>query len=284
MNTSFSCKFSLDEIHSERNYILNECIAESASGSEVEEMLASLGFHDKEALHGMIVIQLDLNSAGFVDGKASSFRHRNLFKYAAANIAEETVKSCQNIIFFSKQNEMTIGLQMSRKQFGHLGMTARELQNNLASYLNLTCKTGISAVSAGLSSWPKLYSEAVENLGEPDEGKVNVQGQHALINQTMDYIRHNYRNQGLKLQEIAASVFLSPNYLCALFKKMMKTSLWDYVTEQRMEEGRRLILTTNKRVNEVAIDLGYKSPEHFSKMFKKHFGCNPSEVKLYANK
>jgi YesN/AraC family two-component response regulator len=56
-------------------------------------------------------------------------------------------------------------------------------------------------------------------------------------------------------------------------------NLWDYVTKLRMEEGKRLILTTDKRRYEISDEIGYESPEHFSKIFKKHFGVNPSEIK-----
>ncbi|MNR41509.1 HTH-type transcriptional regulator YesS [compost metagenome] len=59
----------------------------------------------------------------------------------------------------------------------------------------------------------------------------------------------------------------------------MGTNIWDYVTKLRMEEGKRLILTTDKRRYEISEEIGYESPEHFSKIFKKHFGINISEVK-----
>ncbi|MNI86295.1 HTH-type transcriptional regulator YesS [compost metagenome] len=78
---------------------------------------------------------------------------------------------------------------------------------------------------------------------------------------------------------MADSVHLSPNYLSYLFKKIKGMNLWDYVTKLRMEEGKRLLLTTDMRRYEIAEAVGYESPEHFSKIFKKHFGISPSEVK-----
>jgi two-component system, response regulator YesN len=102
---------------------------------------------------------------------------------------------------------------------------------------------------------------------------------NGLIHQTMMYIEKNYRNKELNLQNIADAVFVSPNYLSYLFKKIVNINLWDYVTKLRMEEGKRLILTTDKRRYEIADEIGYESPEHFGKIFKKYYGRNLSEIK-----
>jgi len=64
-----------------------------------------------------------------------------------------------------------------------------------------------------------------------------------------------------------------------LFKKTSGINLWDYVTQLRMNEAKRLLLTTDLRRYEISDEIGYESPEHFSKIFKKHFGVNPSEIK-----
>ncbi|MDU5947580.1 MAG: helix-turn-helix domain-containing protein, partial [Paenibacillus macerans] len=45
------------------------------------------------------------------------------------------------------------------------------------------------------------------------------------------------------------------------------------------EESKALILNTDLRRYEIAERVGYESPEHFSKIFKKYFGVSPSELK-----
>ncbi|GAB2700971.1 hypothetical protein GCM10027018_20360 [Paenibacillus thermoaerophilus] len=64
-----------------------------------------------------------------------------------------------------------------------------------------------------------------------------------------------------------------------LFKKNTGINLWEYVIKLRMEESRRLLLQTDLRRYEIAERVGYESPEHFSKMFKKYYGLSPSELK-----
>ncbi|WP_338131382.1 helix-turn-helix domain-containing protein [Cohnella rhizosphaerae] len=46
-----------------------------------------------------------------------------------------------------------------------------------------------------------------------------------------------------------------------------------------MEESKRLLQQTDLRRYEIAERVGYESPEHFSKIFKKFYGISPSELK-----
>lgn len=64
-----------------------------------------------------------------------------------------------------------------------------------------------------------------------------------------------------------------------LFKKMTYFNLWEYVVKLRMEESRSLLLHTDLRRYEIAERVGYESPEHFSKIFKKYYGVSPSDLK-----
>jgi AraC-like DNA-binding protein len=59
----------------------------------------------------------------------------------------------------------------------------------------------------------------------------------------------------------------------------MNCNLWEYVIRLRMEESKRLIETTDLRRYEIADRVGYESPEHFSKIFKKYYGISPSDWK-----
>lgn len=56
----------------------------------------------------------------------------------------------------------------------------------------------------------------------------------------------------------------------------------DYVTALRMEEAKHLMATTDKKRYEVAYAVGYESPEHFSRMFKRVLGLTPAEFRKQA--
>lgn len=93
------------------------------------------------------------------------------------------------------------------------------------------------------------------------------------------YIRQHYRNPELKIQDIAGEVHFSSAYLGYLFKRETKKNVWDYVTELRIEEAKNLLVTSDKKRYEIAYEVGYESPEHFSRMFKRYAGVSPADYR-----
>jgi two-component system response regulator YesN len=101
----------------------------------------------------------------------------------------------------------------------------------------------------------------------------------SVVERITGYIRKHFRNPALKIQDIAGEVHFSTAYLGYLFKKEMKKNVWDFVTELRIEEAKHLLLATDKKRYEIAYEVGYESPEHFSRMFKRYVGVSPAEYR-----
>ncbi|WP_258525397.1 response regulator [Paenibacillus sp. YN15] len=93
------------------------------------------------------------------------------------------------------------------------------------------------------------------------------------------FIQSHYGNHELKIQDIAGEVHFSPAYISYLFKKETGANLWDYVSEVRMEEAKRLLAGTDMKRYEISYQVGYQSPEHFSRMFKRLEGVSPADYR-----
>lgn len=72
------------------------------------------------------------------------------------------------------------------------------------------------------------------------------------------------------------------NKLMAQFKKNYGKSIFEHLTDLRMDHAGRLLRDENKAVIEVASILGYKNPNHFSTAFKRKYGIAPSAYRLVA--
>jgi len=79
----------------------------------------------------------------------------------------------------------------------------------------------------------------------------------------------------LTLRAVAKELALSPSYLSALFKKETGKTFTEFVTQQRMLHGKRLLETTKLQVQTIAQYCGIPDVNYFSKCFKKHFGITP---------
>ncbi|QHT70653.1 helix-turn-helix transcriptional regulator [Rhodocytophaga rosea] len=63
------------------------------------------------------------------------------------------------------------------------------------------------------------------------------------------------------------------------FKEMFNNTVFGYVAEARLEIAKNDLLETDKKVIEIASDLGYSSLQHFSHAFKKKFGFSPNTLR-----
>jgi AraC-like DNA-binding protein len=80
------------------------------------------------------------------------------------------------------------------------------------------------------------------------------------------------------LESLAKHFGTNTNKLMALFKKTFGKSLFEYISELKMDMAHRMLQEEGKMVVEVARVMGYKNPNHFSTAFKKRFGVSPSHV------
>jgi AraC-like DNA-binding protein len=82
------------------------------------------------------------------------------------------------------------------------------------------------------------------------------------------------------LSEIAQLVGLNEYKLKRGFKETFNTTVFDYLTGQRLQLANQYLLDTQKTSAEIAYELGYSTPQHFNNAFKKKFGVTPNSVRI----
>lgn len=86
-------------------------------------------------------------------------------------------------------------------------------------------------------------------------------------------------SQPLRVTTLAALANLSPAYFTVLFKEQTGCSPRDYLHLLRIHHACQLLRRTNLSVKEIANQLGYQDPFHFSRQFKTFQGVAPSEYR-----
>ncbi len=81
------------------------------------------------------------------------------------------------------------------------------------------------------------------------------------------------------LSEIAKTVGLNEYKLKRGFKETFNTTVFGYLTEQRLYLAQRYLRDTQKTAAEISLDLGYATPQHFNNAFKKKFGVTPYSLR-----
>lgn len=81
----------------------------------------------------------------------------------------------------------------------------------------------------------------------------------------------------------AKELNLSPNYFGDLVKKESGVSALDYIRTAVIDRAKDKILESNKSVSDVAYELGFRYPQHFSRLFKLKVGVPPTHYKRLVN-
>jgi AraC-like DNA-binding protein/ligand-binding sensor protein len=105
-----------------------------------------------------------------------------------------------------------------------------------------------------------------------------------LVQKARDYI-NKHKAEPLSLSAVAAAAGASVFHFCKVFRKSTGIKFTDYVNRLRLEDARTQLLNPNRRISEVAYDIGFQSLTQFNRVFKRVFGQSPTEfrAKLSSN-
>src|SRR5215471_10443920 len=80
----------------------------------------------------------------------------------------------------------------------------------------------------------------------------------------------------LSVEAIARQVAMSPSHFAHRFRVIARMSPMRFVKEVRLDTARTLLLSEGARASDVALRVGYESPAHFARDFKRRFGAPPT--------
>ena len=99
-----------------------------------------------------------------------------------------------------------------------------------------------------------------------------------LVQKAREYIE-KHKTEPLTLDAVAKAAGASVFHFCKVFHKATGLKFTDYVARIRLEDARTQLLNPNRRISEVAYDVGFQSLTQFNRVFKRVFGQSPSEFR-----
>ena len=99
-----------------------------------------------------------------------------------------------------------------------------------------------------------------------------------VVARIKDVIVQKYAGD-ITVAEIAQAVFLTPTYVCQIFKRETGMTINEYLTEFRMEKAKEMLADVSFKQYDVCFAVGYASPSYFTRLFKKHTGLTPNEYR-----
>lgn len=88
------------------------------------------------------------------------------------------------------------------------------------------------------------------------------------------YIDHHLERP-LKLEDLEKRCHMSKYRICHEFSTAFGMPPIKYLNKKRLEAAENLLLSTEKKVHEIALATGYENTNHFIHLFKKEYGTTP---------
>lgn len=101
---------------------------------------------------------------------------------------------------------------------------------------------------------------------------------HDYIDKAVAYIDAHI-DEELTLTTVAEQLYISPSYLCKIFKVHTGQSFSAYINNQRIIYARELLLSTKLELSLIAEKCGFKTASYFSTTFKNEMGMVPSKYR-----
>lgn len=98
------------------------------------------------------------------------------------------------------------------------------------------------------------------------------------IAQVVDFMKEHFA-EDINMRKMAEIACVNAVYFGALFKKTTGRNFKSFLTDIRMEEAKKLVITTDMKTYEIAEKAGYQNTRQFTEKFREYYGCSPTEYK-----
>lgn len=99
-----------------------------------------------------------------------------------------------------------------------------------------------------------------------------------LLEKAIHYIHCNYYKD-ITIEELSMMAFLSQSHFCRLFKEYSGMTVTEFTQRIRINEACRLLHNSNKKIADIAAEVGYNDIKYFISLFKKFIGMTPTDFK-----
>ncbi|WP_036300562.1 AraC family transcriptional regulator [Methylomarinum vadi] len=126
---------------------------------------------------------------------------------------------------------------------------------------------------------PLIQQEIFYRLLTGEQGprlrQISTIGNHGYqIARVIDWLKDNF-SKPVKVEELAGKAGLSVSAFHKHFRSMTAMSPLQFQKRMRLNEARRLMLTSHLEASQAAFEVGYESPSQFSREYNRLFGAPP---------
>lgn len=120
----------------------------------------------------------------------------------------------------------------------------------------------------------QMLQQVCEQLNRVTQDDPTLQS----IDSCIHYIRSHY-DQPLDREALARKASLSTSYFSIMFKKYTGCSPVQYITRVRLDKAKQMLRESSMAISEVALEVGFRDPLYFTRVFTHQIGVSPKEYR-----
>lgn len=165
----------------------------------------------------------------------------------------------------SISNYITFDIE-NTDEYNYLIQQIFDESNSRENYSNMVCVSLLNL----------FFGKLLQDFGKTIHlySDVNNISFNRMFPLMLKYVQSNYAT--ITLPKMAEIFHYNESYISSLFKKYLHENFSSIVQTLRLEEARHLMETTDDTLEQISGMIGYTSVDHFSRIFKKKYGCTPS--------
>ena len=115
-------------------------------------------------------------------------------------------------------------------------------------------------------------------LGDANHSGTADSYKSKIVVKAQEYMKAHY-GETVRLCNIAGAVSLSPNYFHTIFSEVCGQTPREYLEAYRVSIAKRLLLTTQLSLSEIAEQCGFHNQQYLTTVFRSHVDCSPVQFK-----
>ncbi len=192
--------------------------------------------------------------------------------------AQKHLNELFGYIFFSTGNNLDIAKSRVYELLVLISRTAIRSGANSEHCLRLTHEylqiipelQTLDTLATWLSAVTSEFMDHVFNFGD-------IKHANAIYAATQ-YMQTHFHEK-ITLEQVAQRVFLSPSYFSRVFKRELGQPFSGFLNSLRIKKSKELLQSTQLKLIDIALAVGFDDQSYFTKIFKKEMGITPFQYR-----
>lgn len=260
-------EFDVEKAEHLKENFLKDWMMGKIRSSEIEKDMRYFNIKYTNSM-GLIVIKPLIKDRVLIEEELQT----ELISYAIYNIANDIMNKFNYLnVFIDSKKQVVILCDINPIKYWQGAV------NELENAINKSLKINVVICASFLREDPVQVNIVYKSLCNR---LVDKSKKTPIVIEVQKYINRNYHNEDLSISEVANGLGVSQTYLTRLFKRELKMTFADYLTNVRIKNAIILMRDPSLKLYEIAEMIGYSTEHYFSNVFKKQVGISPEDYKL----